>query len=46
MSVKYQLVLVISVKYPVTQISTLVIFKSLTNTNRHILETKIVDKIS
>ena len=38
-------VLVISVKYQFTQISTLVIFESLTNTNRHILETKIVGKI-
>ena len=45
MSVKYQPVLVISVKYQSTQISTLVIFESLTNTNRHILETKIVGKI-
>ena len=45
--VKYRFVSVISVKYQFTQISTLMIFnRYLTDTNRYILETNIISKIS
>ena len=45
-SVKYQFVSVILVKYPFTQISTLIIFEwYLTDTNQYILETNIISKI-
>ena len=44
--VKYWFVTVISVKYQLTQISTLVTFyQYLTDTNRYILETNIIGKI-
>ena len=44
---KYQFVTFISVKYRFTQISTLAIFNQyLTNTNRYILETNIIAKIT